>query len=203
MTSYCLCWSTICLSISEWKDLALIIATYVALPSTVFAVFKTVAEIRKLREEKARERSSRIHAQQLEALRKLYEQLDQVQRYAQLMTKSAIFVGENVEGYPALLQSAFDRAVSEFVSARLLLPLNLVRQIEAFFLKVSESQIHLGVGLRTESDGIQRAAYWKEAATISHQEMPSLLASIEGSARAIIGSENCPKSEPAPDERGV
>jgi hypothetical protein len=195
VASYCLLWSSACLSIEEWKGIAVIIATYVALPGALFAAFKTFVEIRRLREERARERLSRIHGQQLESLRRLYENLDSVQAYAQRMTSSAILEGEQVDRYPELLASALGTARQVFTSARLLLPASLVEKIETYFNKVVEGQVQLGVAQRIVWGGAEREAYWKKAASIAHQELPVLLSAIEGSARAIIHGEERPVSE--------
>ena len=180
---------------AEWREVALITAAYVAVPGVLIAAWKTFEEVKKLREEKARERLSRIHAELLESLRKLYEQLDQVQAYSQLLTKSATFEGEKADEYPRLLGSALTAARREFVSARLLLPENLVRLIDSFFGKVMEAQIHLGVADAIVWGGAQRAENWKKAAAISHQNMPALLGSIEDAARAVIHQERGPSRQ--------
>lgn len=188
---YCLFWFSPCLSIEEWKDFAAIVATWAGIPGILIAACKALTEIRKLREERARERLSRIHAQQLDALRKLYERLTQVQTYSQYMTKSVIFEGEKVEEYPAQLSAAFHEARQEFTSARLLLPHDLVRQIENYFQQVVESQSNLGTALRMEA-GVARAEFRIKAGTIAYNEMPLLLSAIESSARAIIHGEERP-----------
>ena len=157
----------------------------------VFTAWKTLQELRKFREERTRERQSRIHARQLDALGKLYEGLDKTQAYAQLMTKSAIFEGENTEEYPRLLQSALVEASREFVAQRLLLPVDIVSQIETFIQKTTEGQINFALAARTTTtdDRPQRAQYWTKAAEIAHKELPELLQAIETAGRKIIHGE--------------
>lgn len=188
--NFCLLWSSPCLSMSEWRDVSLIISAFVALPGVLYAAFKTHYELKKLREEKARERLSRVHSKQLDALGKLFICLDKVQQYCQLMTKSAIFEGEKPEEYPGQLAAAMVEARNEFVGSRLLLPIAVVEMVERFFEKAIGSQVQLGIFDRLAGmQGEARAQYWTQAATIAHSEMPSLLSQIETSARNIIHGE--------------
>lgn len=52
---YCVISSTACLSMSEWKDLASIVGTIVAVPGVLFAAYKTLREVRSSREQRERE----------------------------------------------------------------------------------------------------------------------------------------------------
>jgi hypothetical protein len=187
----CFTWISTCVTLSEWRDVSLMVGAYLAIPGVVFTAWKTLQEIRKFREERTRERQSRIHARQLDALGVLYEGLDKIQAYAQLMTKSAIFEGERPEEYPRLLQSGLVEARREFVAQRLLLPVDVVSQIETFIQKTTEGQINFYLAERatTTDDRPQRAQYWTKTAEIAHKELPELLKSIESTARKIIHGE--------------
>lgn len=52
---YCAFFSSPCFSVADWKDIALTIATYVAIPGAIFAAWKTFQEINKSLEQRATE----------------------------------------------------------------------------------------------------------------------------------------------------
>jgi hypothetical protein len=132
-------------------------------------------------------RRSHIHERQVEILGKLYRCLFEVQGYAQRMTSAVIFKGEKREEYPALFNSALQKAQKEFVSGCLLLPIAVEEQVNAFFQKVLEGQLELGMAHDPMvPDGQERAEYWKKAGAIAHLEMPDLLATIKEQARLIV-----------------
>lgn len=170
------------MTLSEWKDLSLIIGAYITIPSVIIGVVKTFRE-------KTLERRSRIHARQLDALCQLYERLDKVQGYSQLMTKSLSIEGENIEAYPGLLASSMAEARHDFLMARLLLPADIVKAVEDFFKKTSEGQIHHRLAQMTTIEAVQRGNLWSKAGKVAHQEMPALLNTIEQKAREIIHGE--------------
>ena len=192
ITTYCFLWMSPCLSISDWKDISLIVGTCVAIPGVLIAAYKTWHEIKKLREQRDQERHSRVHKCQLEILGKIYKCLDDVQGYSQLMTKSVTFEGENPDEYPKLLGRAVIDARNEFAMGRLLLPVDVVTQIDTFFKKIFEGQYQLSMARYSMvQDGSERVQFWNNTGAISFQEMPALLRTIEDKARTIIhGEEN-------------
>lgn len=52
---YCVYFTGVCMSLSEWKDVATIVGIYVAVPGGLFAAFKTWQEIRKGWQQRERE----------------------------------------------------------------------------------------------------------------------------------------------------
>lgn len=52
---YCLPFTPLCFAISEWKEIATIIAAIVTVPSALFAAYKTYQEIKKSRMQRERE----------------------------------------------------------------------------------------------------------------------------------------------------
>jgi hypothetical protein len=54
-TLYCLTSSALCLSLTDWKDVASIVGTVVAVPSVVFAAYKTWREFQRSREQRLAE----------------------------------------------------------------------------------------------------------------------------------------------------
>ena len=190
-STFCLFGLAPCFTMSEWRDLALIISAYIALPGVLIAAFKAHYELKKLRQERSRERRSRIHEKQLEALMRLFATLKKIQDYSQLTTKSVILEGEKIEEYPKLLGESVVKAANEFTQTRLLLPIEVASLVEEFFEKAVDSQIRMGVFERLVGvQGEVRKQYWEQAANIAHSEMPSLLAKIEASARSIIHEED-------------
>ena len=114
----------------------------------------------------------------------------EVQIYAQCMTKGAFFEGEKREEYPLRFNKAFNKAQEEFINDCLLLPVNVEDQVNAFFQKVLEGQVQLGLATHPMVvDGQQRATFWGKAAEIAHKELPKLLDTIKEQARHIIYSE--------------
>jgi hypothetical protein len=133
------------------------------------------------------ERASRIHERQVDALATLYASLREAHDYAQLMTKSATFVGENPDAYPVELMRATKVAYEKFTATRILLPSAFAETCEAFFAKLQEAQVNYGFARQVpEIAPPQRADAWKRAGVIAYQEMPSLLKSLEDAARQII-----------------
>jgi hypothetical protein len=136
------------------------------------------------------QRRSRIHELQIEIFWKLYKSLLEVQIYAQSMTKGAYFEGEKKEEYSLRFNEAFNKAQEEFINDSLLLPYKIEVQVNAFFQKVLEGQVQLGLAKHPMVvDGQQRATFWKNAAEIANKEMPKLLDAIKLRARHIINSE--------------
>jgi len=133
------------------------------------------------------QRRSRIHDRQVEILSKVYKYLLDAQEYSKLMTKKVIFEGEKPEEYPLLLQSAVTNAYKEFAMGRLLLPSDVAEQIQAFFHKVSEGQVHFAIAKHAMvSEGNVRAKCWEKAGEIAYHEIPALLRIIEKQAHNII-----------------
>ncbi len=156
---------------------------------TIFTGYKTLAELRRLRDEKARDRRLRVHERQVQILGTLYARLEKVQVYSQLMTEPIMYSGQKREEYPALLSAAFSEARNEFMGARLFLPSGVVKQVESFFQIAMKCQMQLGFVSFAGIEGDKHADFWEEAATIAHREMPSLLGEIENKTREIIHGE--------------
>ncbi len=133
------------------------------------------------------QRQSRIHERQVEILSKLYRYLLEVQEYLKLMTKSVVFENENPNEYPKLFNSALRNAYNQFTMGRLLLPSEVAKRVDAFFRKILDAQLKLGMAQHPMTpNGQVRAELWEKAGTIAYQEMPALLQLIEEQARSII-----------------
>lgn len=55
LPEYCLFWTQPCFTLDGWNDIAVIIATYIAVPGILFAAYKTFDEIKKSRIERENE----------------------------------------------------------------------------------------------------------------------------------------------------
>lgn len=64
-TLYCLSSNAYCLSMTEWKDLAAVVGTLVAVPGVLFAAYKTWREVQKSQEQKQADFEQRQRAQEL------------------------------------------------------------------------------------------------------------------------------------------
>jgi hypothetical protein len=62
---HCVTTSSACLSMSDWKDLASILGTLVAVPGVLFAAYKTWREVQRSREQRASELEQREREHQL------------------------------------------------------------------------------------------------------------------------------------------
>ena len=56
---YCLASSALCLSLTDWKEVASIVGTLVAVPSVLFAAYKTWREVQRSREQRLSELEQR------------------------------------------------------------------------------------------------------------------------------------------------
>lgn len=175
------------MSIADLKDISLAIAAIITICTLPFTLWKTSEEIKKLREERGRERRSRIHEKQLDILRELYAALQKIQHYSQRMASSFILKGEKPEEYPDLFYKAWNEAYSLFISSRLILPKDIISNIENFFQQLHVYDVNLGI---TKSLNQNVAEYWNKAQEISHKEIPAILLIIEEKARVIIHKED-------------
>lgn len=65
---YILLFPDLCLSLSEWKDVATMVGIFVAVPGGLFAAYKTIQEIRKSYEQKAEEGRQRERDEKLKRI---------------------------------------------------------------------------------------------------------------------------------------
>lgn len=133
------------------------------------------------------QRASRVHERQVETLLKLDHHLRTAHAYLQLMSKSAIFKGEDPATYPGKFQAAIGAARDELAATRLLLPREVVAQVDQLFRKISEGQLELSFFFdRLSPSGPERAKYWERAQAIAYEELPRLLDIVEAAAREVI-----------------
>lgn len=123
----------------------------------------------------------------MQTLIKLDRYLREAHEYLQLMSKSAIFEGEDPSQYPLKFRKAITDAYNQLAEGRLLLPPRVASDAEAFFKKMIEGQQELVFfSSPMVPDGNERAAYWNRAKVIAYQEAPRLMQALEDSARALI-----------------
>jgi hypothetical protein len=67
-TLYCLTASSYCLSLADWKDLASIVGTVIAVPGILFAAYKTWREVQRFNEQRHSELEQRAREHQLKRL---------------------------------------------------------------------------------------------------------------------------------------
>jgi len=65
---YCLFTNSLCLPLSDWKDIASILGTLVAVPSVLFAAYKTWQEVKRSREQRKSELEQRQREHQLKRI---------------------------------------------------------------------------------------------------------------------------------------
>lgn len=190
-TEYCA--FSVCATMSDWKDVATIVVTILALPGVYFAAVKTWQEVRNLRLERAHERASRIHAQQLDALRDLFAKLT-ILKAALSKAKPAAAPTDGTfksDPFHTEFSAAFDSARDSFRDARLLLPLALVSKIKGFLDEavlrlVKRTITQLKQVSEPEAEPPDTAEFFLSARRDALQE---LLDAIEEEARNIIYGE--------------
>lgn len=132
-------------------------------------------------------RESQIHGRQVDTLMKLHEHLEKAKAYLQLMASRVRFDGEKPEEYPGLFINALNAARDEFVAGRLLIPLQVIAQLDDLLNKLWEGRNELAwANLPMSIDGNVRAQFWDRATAIAYDEIPKLLHQIEIDGRKII-----------------
>ena len=186
------------MDLNDLKDISIISASIFSIIGGSIAVPKTLYEIAKLREEKSRERKSRIHAKQIDAIVPLYIALEKCFHYYQQMTKPYIFEGEKTEEYPALLSSALSESRKQFMLSRLFLPPDVEETVDAFVNKIIEGQVFLEEFKRLDKLNkhqdprymkFDAENYWNKAENVSFTDLPPILQALKRRAREIIHDE--------------
>lgn len=133
----------------------------------------------------------RVHERQVDPLTSLGHDFRKAMECLQSMTRRFKFENEiTIEEYSSLCEGAITSARKTFSNARLLFPLALAEQCEKFFNCMFKGQSYLASALHPGPvDGHQRGGFWDKAAKIAHEELPSILAEIERTARNLIHSE--------------
>ncbi|MGB8028447.1 MAG: hypothetical protein WCF30_02175 [Terracidiphilus sp.] len=139
------------------------------------------------------ERASWVHQRQIEALTKLFVELNRMKDLLQGATRGFKSQGEmSQEGYFEKWQLKAAEAWSEYIEHKLLLNEAIVASIEELFGKFNEA----GIAIRSAPifrEGEMRkeaAAEEIKAKEIAHKLIPPLLRSIESEARRIIHEES-------------
>jgi hypothetical protein len=68
----------------------------------------------------------------------------------------------------------------------LFIPLPLVQLCEAFFNAASKGELNFAIWSLYPMPGRERADLWDAAATVAHQQLPTILQQIDDAARRII-----------------
>ena len=135
-------------------------------------------------------RASRVHERQLDILQKLYAYLSEARWLFQRMTSAGRVTGEiSPQEYAPLVTKAMESARDELVQGRLFIPPDLAQQCDGFFNAVFEGRLNFSLAHHPMVDPVQKAEFWKSAATVAHQEVPKILQQIEEAARAVIHGE--------------
>lgn len=132
-------------------------------------------------------RASRVHERQLDILQNLYRYLSEVQGLFQRMTSAGRMKDEATpEAYGELVTKAMGSAFDELMRGRLFIPSALAQQCDSFFNTVMKGQLTFAIAQDPMTAPVNRAEFWKAAATVSHQEVPKILLQIEEAARAVV-----------------
>ena len=136
-------------------------------------------------------RGSRVHEQQVETLTKLHRHLLRAQGYLQLEAATIRVEGEvSREEYRRVCAEAIASAHETLLDGRLLIPPDLARECDRFFLSVFRGQTDLNFAQHPMVvDGLQRAEFFRNAQETAREEVPRILDQIEIAARDVIHGE--------------
>ena len=138
-------------------------------------------------------RTSRVHERQIDALMKLYRDLDKAQGLFQRLTSGSRVAGEvSDDEYHRLLQCAVRSAQDTFSECHLLIPSLLAQQCDAFFATLFNGQLNLQCAEMVP--GNERAELFQDARDTAFKQMPALLQQIENDARSLIHGEQVKNS---------
>lgn len=141
-------------------------------------------------------RTSRVHERQIDALMKLYRDLDKAQGFFQRLTSGSRVAGEvSDDEYHRLLQCAVRSAQDTFSECHLLIPSLLAQQCDAFFTTLFSGQCKLQFAHQIVTvSGNERAELFQDARDTAFKQMPALLQQIENDARSLIHGEQVKNS---------
>lgn len=146
-------------------------------------VVESVKSEFRVREELVRRRS-KVHQRQVEALLVLHASLAEVLATAKSVTSAAPWAGGNFERAKEPLMASVKALVENFRHARLLYPPGIIKQADEFLTKMAVA-MQRTVAARAAASPPEHELY-QQAESLTQNELPALLQSIEEEARRLI-----------------